>query len=188
MKSQFSLLFLSIVCCCHLSAQPGPVLKDTVGVYYKKLEDSLNSVVADFAFNFNHIKGEKTASNSYYSAWASKQTIPGFERGIIYMEPGYNSEHWVWKALAIRSEDRKTTMAVYKDYLNKLRHVKLKCCVMELNEDVDYLGDYSATWKTLMVIDEKNKSFKKLMVNLRYHESSGTNLSDVYLYIQTSDQ
>ncbi|MEI6815002.1 MAG: hypothetical protein WCL14_00220 [Bacteroidota bacterium] len=169
------------------NAQPTPLLKDTVGVFYQKLEDSINKIVDDFPSNFNHIRGEKVATHTFYSAWQSIANIPGFEHGIIFMEPGNSYEHWVYKALLISSENRETTLNSYYDQYLKLRQIKLHCCVTQLSEDIDYLGDYNATWKTLMLHNDKDKAFKKLMINLRYHESTGSATSDVYLYIQSTD-
>jgi len=49
------------------------------------------------------------------------------------------------------------------------------------------MGDYIATWRTLMLMEDKNKSFKQLTISLRYHEPSGEGKGDVYIYIQGSD-
>ncbi len=164
------------------------LLKDTVGPYYQKLSDNLNKIVDDFPNNFNKIKGKEVKVNSKMKTWYSKITIPECEQGVIYQEPVSNSEVWVYKTRLIRKDEKEAPLKTYKDFLKKLRLTKLNCCIMELKENVDYMGDYIATWRTLMLKDDKNKIFKQLTITLRYHEPSGDEKGEVYLYIQGTDE
>jgi len=163
-------------------------LKDTVGPYYQKLADNLNKVVDDFPNNFDKIKGKKVSINSKMMTWYSKVTIPECEQGIIYQEPASGFDKWVYKARLIRKDDKQEPIKLYKDFLKKLRLTKLNCCIMELKENVDYMGDYIATWHTLMLMEDKSKGFKQLTISLRYHEPQGDEKAEVYLYIMGSDE
>jgi hypothetical protein len=169
-----------------ITSKRDTLLKDTVGPYYQKLADNLNKVVDDFPYNFGNIKGKKVSINSKMTTWYSKVTIPECDQGIIYQETMGN-EKWVYKARLIRIDDKQEPVKTYKDFLKKLRLTKLNCCIMELKENVDYMGDYIATWHTLMLMDDKSKVFKQLTISLRYHEPSGDEKAEVYIYIMGSD-
>jgi hypothetical protein len=171
-----------------LQTHKDSLLKDTVGPYYQKLADNLNKVVDDFPNNFNTIKGKKVVINSKMTTWYSKVTIPECEQGVIYQEPAAGFDKWVYKARLIRKDDKQEPIKLYKDFLKKLRLTKLNCCIMELKENVDYMGDYIATWHTLMLLENKNKAFKSLAMSLRYHEPQGDEKGEVYLYIMGSDE
>ncbi len=164
------------------------LLKDTVGPYYQKLADKINMVTDDFPNNFNNIKGKKLNSNPKIATWNSKVTIPECEQGVIYQEPVSNTEKWVYKAKLIKKDNKEEPLKTYKDFLKKLRLTRLNCCIMELKENVDYMGDYIATWRNLMVMEGKEKTFKQLTISLRYHEPSGEEKGEVFLYIMGSEE
>jgi len=162
------------------------LLQDTIGPYYQKLSDSLNAITNDFLNDFKNIKGGKVKINSKSIMWHSKINIPGLEPAMIYSQPEAGEEIWVWKARLIRTDDKKIGFKAYKDFLKKLRFTKLDCCVTELKENVDYMGDYLSTWHTLLVVPGKDNKFKQLVITLRYHENLGDNSAEVFLYIQGS--
>lgn len=162
------------------------LIQDTIGPYYQKLSDSLNAITNDFLNDFKYIKSDKIKINDKLSMWHSKISLPGLEPAIIYSQPENGQEIWVWKARVIRTEDKKSGFKAYKDFLKKLRVTKLQCCVTELKENIDYMGDYLATWHTLLVVPDKDNKFKQLVITLRYHENNGDNACEVFLYIQGS--
>ena len=162
------------------------LMQDTIGPYYQKLSDSLNTITNDFLNDFKNIKSTKVKLSAKLSMWHSKINLPGLEPAIIYSQPEDGQEIWVWKARLIRTEDKKVGFKAYKDFLKKLRVTKLECCVTELKENIDYMGDYLATWHTLLVVPGKDDKFKQLVITLRYHENNGDNAAEVFLYIQGS--
>ena len=162
------------------------IVKDTIGPYYQKLSDSLNAIVNDLLNDFKNIKGVKVKINSKSIMWHSKVNLPGLEPAMIYSQPEAGQDIWVWKARIIRTDDKKLGFKKYKDFLKNLRVTKLDCCVTELKENIDYMGDYLATWHTILVVPGKDSKFKTLVVTLRYHENIGDNASEVFLYIQGS--
>src|ERR1017187_6752246 len=129
-------------------SQGDTILKDTIGPYYQKLSDSLNAITNDLLNDFKNIKGVKVKINSKSIIWHSKINLPGLEPAMIYSQPEEGQEIWVWKARLIRTDDKKAGFKAYKDFLKKLRVTKLDCCVTELKENIDYMGDYLATWHT----------------------------------------
>lgn len=162
------------------------IIKDTIGPYYQKLSDSLNAITNDLIYDFKNIRSEKVKLTSKASMWHSKINLSGLEPAMIYTQPENGEEIWVWKARVIRTDDKKTGFKAYKDFLKKLRFTKLDCCVTELKENVDYMGDYLATWHTILVVPGKDSKFKELVMTLRYHENIGDNGAEVFLYIQGS--
>jgi hypothetical protein len=170
----------------EISVQGDTILKDTIGPYYQKLSDSLNAITNDLLNDFKNIKGTKVKINSKSIIWHSKINLPGLEPAMIYSQPEDGQEIWVWKARLIRTDDKKVGFKSYKDFLKKLRFTKLDCCVTELKENVDYMGDYLATWHTILVVPGKDSKFKTLIITLRYHENIGDNAAEVFLYIQGS--
>ena len=194
--NRFIILFLTLIPTFSLAqnnsklftSKKDSLLKDTIGPYYQNLADNLNKVVDDFPNNFNSIKGKKLNINTKLGSWYSKIQIPECELGIIYQEPNSNSEKWVYKARLIRKDEKQEPLKTYRDFLKKLRLTKLNCCIMELKENVDYMGDYIATWHTLMLMEDKSKTYKLLTISLRYHEPSGEEKGEVYLYIMGSEE
>lgn len=146
----------------------------------------MQTVVNDFANNFENIKGDKeNAALSFGDAWYSNILIENSIEAKV--NGGFLTDVNSWYDILYKSQNFDDAKNKYDGYVNSLNTCKIACCTFAYdtsNYKSDSYETYTTSWLTFLVRDGYNDTYQDIILEMELSKDVGGNGWEVYVRVK----